>query len=192
MLRRSLRYQSTKAASFYSFFPKTFPDGPPPKGRFNVDLKKLRKEYRQLQATSHPDVVGSSDDGDNSSILINKAYSTLKSPLSRSQYLLYTKKGLDLNAEEVQSKYQFQDKSLLLEILEIHEAMESVTNESELAVLEKENDVRIADCEKNLEQLYETENYEAIAIETIKLKYWFNIDNAIKEWEVGKPVQLTH
>src|SRR5689334_18493165 len=42
-------------STHYHFFPESLPSGPPPKGRFAVDLSSLKKEFLQLQARAHPD-----------------------------------------------------------------------------------------------------------------------------------------
>lgn len=35
-------------------------------------------------------------------------------------------------------------------------------------------------------------DWDPTIMEAIRLKYWVNIQNGIKEWEQGKPVHLTH
>ncbi|KAG7890662.1 hypothetical protein KL936_001946 [Ogataea polymorpha] len=184
---------NSSLVDFYKLFPKTFPKGSPPNSPFSVDLKQLRKEFRLLQSTNHPDLNRIKDEtaGDLSSLL-NNAYTVLSSPLKRSQYLLKKNADIDLNDDAVNKKFQFQDQSVLMEILNVHEDLEDIQSEQELAKLEQENDERIEKSIAKLEELYETEDYEAIALETVKLKFWENIKNALKEWEAGKPVNLTH
>ncbi|KAG7901764.1 hypothetical protein KL935_001724 [Ogataea polymorpha] len=184
---------NSSLVDFYKLFPKTFPKGSPPNSLFSVDLKQLRKEFRLLQSTNHPDLNRIKDEtaGDLSSLL-NNAYTVLSSPLKRSQYLLKKNANIDLNDDAVNKKFQFQDQSVLMEILNVHEDLEDIQSEQELAKLEQENDERIEKSIAKLEELYKTEDYEAIALETVKLKFWENIKNALKEWEAGKPVNLTH
>ncbi|ESW99444.1 hypothetical protein KL918_001625 [Ogataea parapolymorpha] len=184
---------NSSLVDFYKLFPKTFPKGSPPNSPFSVDLKQLRNEFRLLQSTNHPDLNRIKDEtaGDLSSLL-NNAYTVLSSPLKRSQYLLKKNANIDLNNDAVNKKFQFQDQSVLMEILNVHEDLEDIQSEQELAKLEQENDERIEKSIAKLEELYKTEDYEAIALETVKLKFWENIKNALKEWEAGKPVNLTH
>lgn len=115
--------------TYYALFPETLPEGPPPAGKFAIDLRALRREFLRLQAASHPDFhhhaasASSSSssassststsstlrqDGNKSparlraeatSALINQAYKTLSSPLLRAQYLLRELHGVDLEAE---------------------------------------------------------------------------------------------
>ncbi|ODV97604.1 hypothetical protein PACTADRAFT_21907, partial [Pachysolen tannophilus NRRL Y-2460] len=185
---------------YYKLFPNTFPNGSAG-SPFLIDLKKLRKEYRTLQQENHPDILHGSvqltssspeEQADQTSMIINKAYSTLTSSLKRAQFLLKKNANIDLNDDDSTKDYQFKDKSLLMQILEIHEELENISNEEELNQLKISNDERIANTEKKLDQLFKEKNYEDAALETVKLKYWFNIENAIKNWEPGKAVNLTH
>ncbi|KAH3668461.1 hypothetical protein OGAPHI_002215 [Ogataea philodendri] len=190
--RTFVRRNST-GVDYYKLFPQTFPSGAPPKAPFAVDLKKLRKEFRLLQSTNHPDInkIKDATSGDVSSLL-NNAYAVLSSPLRRSQYLLNRNAGIDLNNDDISKKFQFQDQSILMEILDVHEDLENIQNESELEGLEAQNNERIENSISRLEELYKGDDYDAIALETVKLKFWENIRNALKEWEAGKPVNLTH
>ncbi|EAQ89385.1 hypothetical protein CHGG_06004 [Chaetomium globosum CBS 148.51] len=123
------RYTSTSASSkpaetpsspsnpspiptYYALFPETLPDGPPPTGKFPIDLRALRNEFLRLQAASHPDFHHSASQtsptpptqGNNNnnntntksaarlhaeatSAQINAAYKTLSSPLLRAHWL---------------------------------------------------------------------------------------------------------
>lgn len=189
---------------YYKLFPKTFPEG----SSFKVDLKKLRKEYRALQQDVHPDMLHGSvqlnnssstssteppqDIKDEVSSVLNKAYSTLKSSLPRAQYILKTKADIDLTNDDQIKEFQFKDKNLLLFILELHEELENITKEEELVDLKRQNDLRIASTELELLLLFDRQEYQQAALELVKLKYWYNIANAIKNWEYGKPVNLTH
>ncbi|GMG52163.1 unnamed protein product [Ambrosiozyma monospora] len=212
------RFQSTIAGSstspaidFYKLFPKTFPNGAPPNSDFKVNSKLLRKEYRALQASNHPDLVdmANSSKATEFSSLLNKAYSTLNDPLTRSQYLLKKNAKIDLNEEGASQRYQLQSQETLLDIMEIHEQLEEVKNEEDVARMEKENKKRVDEAIESLQGLYKKlevevegesssnqeerqELYELIAAETVKLKYWVNIHNALKQWEAGCPVTLTH
>ncbi|OUM53283.1 hypothetical protein BVG19_g2552 [[Candida] boidinii] len=198
----SIRYLSTETPDYFKLFPQTFDKGlGPPATSYIVDLKKLRKEYRSLQAQNHPDLqkniselAGSAPDSsaEDMSSFINTAYTTLKDPLKRAQYILKKNANIDVTSDETSQTYQFKDKELLMNILEIHEQLETLATETDLNRLQNENDERIESSELNLTHFFKEEDYESAAIETIKLKYWYNIHNALKEWENGKPVQLTH
>lgn len=183
-------------ATFYELFPKTFPKGKP---TWNVEQAKLRKEYRALQAQHHPDMLSNSQledqtqgQGADRSSLLNKAYHTLKDPLLRSQYVLKVLHGTDLSQEKVAQQIMQRNPDLLMKVLDTHEQLEEVENEEDVRAIEQENKQRIKSIEAQLEDSFGKEQYEQAAQLTVELKYWVNLAKAIKEWEPGKPVNLTH
>jgi molecular chaperone HscB len=113
---------------------------------------------------------------------LNKAYITLKSPLTRAQYLLELH-GIDLTNETGTQEYT--DQATLFDVLDIHESLESIDDEEELTKYKQENDERIKESVKKLEELFGSEQWDQAARECIKLKYWMNIDNAVKNWDGG-------
>lgn len=195
---------ATKAneLNYFSLFPQTFPQGGPPESSFVVDNRNLKKEYRKLQAANHPDLINKLNKSENekgntkhlSSSLINAAYSTLNDPLKRSQYLLKTRAGIDLTSDADAHKYEFADKEILMQILDIHEGLENMKDDQEANTARGENNARMKASIDKLTTLYNKKpiNYDGIALETIKLKYWYNIKNALKQWQPGQPVNLTH
>ncbi|QPG73613.1 hypothetical protein FOA43_000925 [Brettanomyces nanus] len=202
LIGRTYRLASSSVPSsgpdYYRLFPKTFPRGAPPSSPFMIEDRKLRKEYRKLQALNHPDLInrlnqnGGSEVTHTSSSLINKAYDTINDPLKRSQYLLNLNANIDLTSDEATHKYEFADQDTLMRILEIHENLEEMTNQKEAEKFRRENQIRINESIEKLDILYSKKDYEAIAMETIRLKYWYNIKNVLKDWLPGKPINLTH
>lgn len=181
--------------TFYQLFPRTFPKGEP---TWSYEPGQLRKEYRALQAQHHPDMISQADssnatnDGGDQSSLLNKAYHTLKDPLLRSQYVLKLKDGIDLSQEQVAHEIMQRNPTLLMQVLDIHEQLEEVENEEDVRVIEKENKQRIKAIESQLGKCYADKQYDRAAELTVELRYWVNLAKAIKEWEPGKPVNLTH
>ncbi|GMM36917.1 J-type chaperone [Saccharomycopsis crataegensis] len=219
LFRRLYATKPHHQPNYFQLFPRTFPNHGPPNDRFLINPKLLRKEYLQLQGETHPDLLlglsgsnASNAEGaitaeeivaENSKVL-NRAYAMLKSPLTRSQHYLMLN-DIDImndddnnNSSSTSSSSQFrkiasQDQELLLMILDIHEQLETCGSQEELKQLKVENDQRIVEAEKILDDLYYNHHdLQNAAVETIKLNYWCNIKNAIKEWEPGKAVNLTH
>lgn len=209
------RTYATNINTFFELFPKCFPTGGPPTDLFIVNLRQLRREYRNLQSEHHPDVImGSaalySDSGsqnDRTSALVNRAYSTIRNPYTRAAYVvqLHHPDHLDITQDDVSkeliSKFQSESpeysadyKMLLMTVLDAHESLELASSESDLESLLTENDARIEETEANIETLLTAKPivWEDVIIEAIRMKYWVNIANGIKEWEPGKPVHLTH
>lgn len=68
------------------------------------------------------------------SSVINKAYNTLKNPLTRAQYML-KEKGYQVNEGDSLS-----DPTLLMEVMEFREELEEVGSPKELEPLKERND----------------------------------------------------
>ncbi|GEQ70066.1 hypothetical protein JCM33374_g3742 [Metschnikowia sp. JCM 33374] len=214
---RALRRYTTAPESHFHLFPKSFPSGGPPKDSFVTNLRSLRREYRALQSEHHPDVVMGSSvlsesttgtcANDGASSAINEAYSTLRNPYTRAAYVIRLQHPdhVDITQDDVSKSFiaglqnsskeqSLNYKTLLMTVLEAHEALESAASEEDLSALEEENTSRIRQSEQDLDALLAASpvSWEDFIIETIKLKYWVNIANGIKDWEPGKPVLLTH
>ncbi|RCK67724.1 J-type co-chaperone JAC1, mitochondrial [Candida viswanathii] len=189
-------YSTGAPVSYFKLFPQTFPQGGPPKDSFLISDRVLRREYRSLQGEHHPDV--SSDNGKSSDI--NRAYTTIAHFI----YLNlpnHVNIAEDLVAKKLIQEYQQKSmetsmnyKEMLMQVLEAHEQLELAGLENELETLETENNERIESTEARIEDaLQQPEiNWEELMMDAIRLKYWVNIQNGIKEWEPGKPVHLTH
>ena len=203
--RPSRRYQSTTNAheepfkaqsatqqpqTHYAFFPNSLSTGPPPQGPFSIDLNALKREFLQLQAKAHPDLHPQEHKkrAEATSARINEAYKTLQSPLLRAQYLL-SQRGIE-TAEDETAKVD--DPELLMEVLEAREQIEEAESEEDLVGMKDENDARIQESIKTLEQAFAEDSVELAKSETVKLRYWMNISESIANWEKGKPVVLEH
>jgi len=174
-------------STYYELFPKTFQDKKPV---WEVDQAKLRKEYRSLQAQFHPDVV--KEGPEDQSSLLNKAYHTLKAPLTRSQYLIKILDEIDLTNDEVKKQITNSDPELLMKIIDIHEELSECDAEEDVCSIEKENKSRMKDIETKLTEAFAQSDFDTAIKLTIELKYWANLALAIKEWAPGKPIELIH
>ncbi|KAL2138797.1 hypothetical protein VTI28DRAFT_6228 [Corynascus sepedonium] len=197
--------------TYYALFSETLPDGPPPKGKFAIDLRTLRNEFLRLQAASHPDFhhsaasetgPGSETNKNNNksparlraeatSALINAAYKTLSSPLLRAQYILHEQYGVDLEGDE-QGTQSRADPELLMTVLEAREAIEEAEREEDLEEVRAANEARVSESERRLGEALEAGDVPAAVDEAVRLRYWLNIRQGIDGWERGKPVVLQH
>ncbi|OAA64334.1 Co-chaperone Hsc20 [Niveomyces insectorum RCEF 264] len=226
---------------FYALFPKTLPQGPPPHGPFDINLRALRTEFLRLQAAAHPDfhhhASGAVDDeaaaaaavaattttptptptpapaDDNHraperrhsaararaealSAGINEAYKTLASPLLRAQYLLQQRFGIDLAGDEATTLWGAgdgqNDTELLMAVLDVREAIERAEAEDDLAPIRADNDERMRASEAALAQAFAADDPAAARREAVRLRYWVNIDDALRNWERGKDIVLEH
>ncbi|XP_073438799.1 iron-sulfur cluster co-chaperone protein HscB isoform X2 [Dendrobates tinctorius] len=99
---------------------------------FNIDVHELQRKYRNLQRLLHPDYFSQKSQREREisatqSSLVNKAYNTLLSPLSRGIYLL-SLHGITI-AEGTEGGV---DAPFLVEILEINEKLNDIKNEAEM------------------------------------------------------------
>ncbi|POS75525.1 DnaJ domain-containing protein [Diaporthe helianthi] len=206
---------------YYDLFPETLPQGPPPDGPFDIDLRALRREFLRLQAASHPDYFHSASTSSNpssspsdpedtsaarrhrqaeaASSHINAAYKTLSHPLLRAQYILAERYGVDLAGDEAGSHAggaagvgAGADPGLLVEVLEAREAIEEAESEDDLEGPMAENEGRIARCVEGLRQAFAEGDVEAAVGEAVRLRYWESIKEGIRGWEKGVGGGLLH
>lgn len=174
----------------YDLFPATLPKGPPPHGPFIVNTQHLKREFLQLQARAHPDrhTGANKAKAEGTSALINEAYKTLQDPLRRAQYLL-SLRGIDVAEDE---RLKVEDPELLMEVLEVREAIEAAQEETELEDMKKNNDANIERSEEVLDEAFRQDNVQRAMDEAVKLRYWINIKESLDGWERGKPIVLVH
>lgn len=208
------RFYTTKISTYFELFPKTFPNRGPPIDPFIIPAKQLRQEFRTLQSQHHPDIlIGAQDhkrgvkDKEDFSSILNKAYTTLTNPYNRIAHFIETHhpQNLDITSDEVskqliaslqaqseQSSLEYKD--LLMTVLDVHELLEFATKDQDLEPLSLENNHRITQSQSTLDSLLHesTLDWNKILLEAIRLKYWVNIENGIKDWEPGQPITLTH
>ncbi|XP_070807339.1 iron-sulfur cluster co-chaperone protein HscB isoform X3 [Pituophis catenifer annectens] len=107
-----------------------------PRG-FSLDLARLRQRFLALQRSLHPDRFSRRPQAERGfseqhAALINLAYGTLRSPLSRGLYLLELR-GVELAAgSDAEAEPGF-----LAEVLELNEQLAAADSEASLAGLER-------------------------------------------------------
>jgi len=151
-------------------------------GAFDLDPRELRNRFLRLQRACHPDAWGSKGEVErqraaDQSSLLNMAYKTLQSPLSRAQYLL------ELNGYDTLETDSLDEASsaLLLEVLETREALESAASQQELEQLRTENDARVEETVEELAGLLGEERWGEAREAAVRLRYWVGIEDAVKE-----------
>ena len=95
--------------------------------QFNIDLNKLKKSYRIIQAEIHPDKFVSASQIEKEQSLIksteiNDAYQTLKNPIKRARYLI----RINLNSKENNSTLS---PDFLMQQMEWEEHLESISKQ---------------------------------------------------------------
>ena len=108
---------------------------------FDVDLSVLPQTYQQLQRLTHPDKFASGSEQEKlvaiqKNAQVNDAYSVLKSPLSRAEYLL-SLRGIDLQHEQQTIK----DTAFLMQQMEWREELAEIAGRTDpLSALESLED----------------------------------------------------
>lgn len=215
---RSQPADHTKRLPYYDLFPESLPQGPPPQGPFDIDVRALRREFLRLQAASHPDYFhsastssssspsSSSDPASNeaakrrrqaeaTSSHINAAYKTLSHPLLRAQYILAERHGVDLAGDEAGNHTSVgaaADPALLVEVLEAREAIDEAESEADLEGPMAENEERIGRCLEGLTRAFAEGDVDGAIGEAVRLRYWESIKEGIKGWEKGVGGGLLH
>ncbi|KAE8373338.1 HSCB C-terminal oligomerization domain-containing protein [Aspergillus bertholletiae] len=183
----------------YTIFPKTLPAGPPPSSPFHISVSDLRREFLQLQGIIHPDKYPagpSKQQAEALSARINEAYRTLSDPLARAQYLLREMHDIDVTAEDGAAHHAL-DPETLMEVMEVQETIEEVGAEpgaeSTIAELKKQNEARVVDCVEKLANAFDKGDMESARQECVRLRFWYNIAQGLKEWEPGlTEIRLVH
>ncbi|MFT2090459.1 co-chaperone HscB [Paraglaciecola sp. 2405UD69-4] len=98
---------------------------------FDVDLSALSQTYQKLQRLTHPDKFASSGEQDKliaiqKNAQVNDAYTVLKAPLSRAEYIL-SLKGIELQHEQQTIK----DTAFLMQQMEWREALAELDDSSD-------------------------------------------------------------
>ena len=117
--------------------------------QFNIDINRLQKSYRIIQAEIHPDkFVSASQIEKNQSLIksteVNDAYQTLKNPIKRARYLI----KINLNSEENNSILPH---NFLMQQMEWEEHLESISEQK--SELEKFRLLINGEYQKNLSNL---------------------------------------
>lgn len=98
---------------------------------FELDTRQLADTYRQLQTQFHPDRFATAPEREQlvavqRAAQINDAYTTLKTPLRRAEYLL-SLRGTDIRGEQ----QTLQDTSFLMQQLEWRERLADLKGEAD-------------------------------------------------------------
>lgn len=155
--------------------------------QFALDGSLLSSQFRALQKRFHPDNFATASERDRllsvqNASQINDAYQTLKSPISRAEYLLL-EQGIELRAEH----QTMQDPLFLMEQMELREELEAIASQSDVesALFDFEN--RVSKMYKQHLTLVEQQLNHAqwnLAADTVrKLKFIAKLKNEIERVE---------
>ncbi|MEM7401273.1 MAG: Fe-S protein assembly co-chaperone HscB [Pseudomonadota bacterium] len=152
---------------------------------YSIDQQQLANKYRALQSEFHPDRFANASDQERrisvqTTAYINEAYTTLKSDLRRSHYLLQLS-DIEFNAETETSS----DAEFLIRTMELHEKVEEAGSAHE--PLEE-----LHELSKNLKQdqellivqfskQYSVKDLKAAKDTALKLQFYERLTNQVRK-----------
>lgn len=139
---------------------------------FNVNVDDLDQRYFDLQRHLHPDRFATRSGQEKAlsqqqATTINDAYETLKEPLKRADYLIHLK-GTDVLPEGCNL---VNDTELLMETMELREALAEAETIAAVDVLSKRAANDIKRCIEQLSTLFASDDLEGACKLTTRLKY---------------------
>ncbi|XP_069817394.1 iron-sulfur cluster co-chaperone protein HscB [Dendropsophus ebraccatus] len=148
---------------------------------FNVDIQDLQRKYRNLQRLLHPDYFSQKsqrerDISEKQSSLVNKAYNTLLSPLSRGIYLL-SLHGITIT----EGTEGGADTPFLFEILEINEKLNDMTTEGKIVEIGTFVQDKCQSLTENIRQAFEKGDLDGAKLLLVEMKYYVNILDQVKK-----------
>lgn len=85
-----------------------------------------------------------------------------------------------------------EDAELLMAVMEAREGIEGAESEEELVEIRRENEGRIEESVRGLEEAFAADDLGRARAEAVRLRYWVNIRESLDAWERGKPIVLMH
>ncbi|XP_077317545.1 iron-sulfur cluster co-chaperone protein HscB [Lithobates pipiens] len=148
---------------------------------FDVNVQELQKKYRDLQRSLHPDYFSQKpqferDISDQQSSLVNKAYNTLLSPLSRGIYLL----GLH-GITFTEGTEEGIDAPFLFEILEVNEQLNEATSDAEIEEIGNVVQEKCQMLTENVKEAFRKGDLEGAKKFLTTMKYYTNILEQVKK-----------
>ena len=139
---------------------------------FNQEPAELEKQYFGFQRRLHPDRFASRSPKERAlsqqqATALNEAYETLKDPLRRAAYLLRLA-GAEVDVEKSGT---VDDPELLMEAMEMREALEEASTPDEVAKLAAQAEGEVTDCVAQLSMAFADEDLERAGALTTRLKY---------------------
>lgn len=146
---------------------------------FDVDASTLEKRYFTLQRQAHPDIVSRRGPMERqaaaqTTIRLNDAYQTLRSPLKRAQYLL-TQHGIRVGTEQDSVKPGI---DILTESMEWREALAEAGSQMEIESLRGKLAQAREACLRALSDAFDREAWNEAAQHALRLGY---LEKALEE-----------
>lgn len=146
-----------------------------------LPIAAIEKKYIELQQLYHPDrfVKASPEDQLKAQQLasdINEAYAQLMDPVKRGICLL-NRVGVEC---DVQENHTISDPELLMEIMELREALSEINNDEDRQNFQKNLQLKIENCEESIQASFQDKNYDLSKSYVTKLQYYYKTKKELK------------
>ncbi len=152
---------------------------------FVIDQDQLAEKYRALQSELHPDRFANASDQERrisvqTTAYVNEAYTTLKSDLKRSHYLLKLS-DIEFNADTETSS----DAEFLMQTMELHEQVENASGAENpldaLDALSKQLKQQQQQLVSQLSAQFENNELDAAKETALKLQFYERLTNQVRK-----------
>jgi len=163
--------------------------------QFLIDGAQLKRSFLQWQGKVHPDRLQTSSDSAKQedwaktwSALVNEGYKTLSNESRRGEYMLL-QRGVQIEEQD-----KMEDPELLMEILEVREALEEASTEEEVGAIRDQNKHQTEETLRSLQACLEEGDIDIQRSKALlmRLRYQDNVENVCKDWQPGKEIVLQH
>ncbi|CAD6190728.1 unnamed protein product [Caenorhabditis auriculariae] len=146
---------------------------------FNVDLAALKKNFRDLQSSVHPDKFAQASEQEKNyseehSRKLNEAYKTLTEPMKRAKYMFELMGGKSKEKGDL-------DQEALMEMMERNEEISEITDKERLKEEEKKVGDEIQAKLKDLDTFFGEKNIDGVSQSITQLSYLYSLRNAIQK-----------
>ncbi|CAG9853550.1 unnamed protein product [Phyllotreta striolata] len=146
---------------------------------YSIDTNLLKDKFRKYQNLIHPDKFSNKTHEEQTisaeySSLINKAYSSLMSPMKRAEHLL------QLKGEMIEESQTVDEPNFLMNIMSMNEEVDNAQEDVvKLKELNEKNRNELNKLTKEIDQHFKNGDLKAAKASIIKLKYFTSISNRI-------------
>lgn len=147
------------------------------KREYNITDNNLEGKYKDWQKKLHPDLVHSKSEKERGyaaeqSALVIDAYRTLSKPLSRALYLLKLE-GIHVDEEKT-----INDPELLMEMMEIREAVSDASDSQTLEKIQSQIKAKLETWSDSFQEAFDRKDFDRAVEATQRMRYY---ERAVEE-----------
>ncbi|TVU50392.1 hypothetical protein EJB05_01762, partial [Eragrostis curvula] len=144
---------------------------------YNIKEHSLEGKYKDWQKKLHPDLVHTKSEKERGfaaeqSALVIDAYRTLSKPLSRALYLL------KLEGVQVDEEKTINDPELLMEMMEIREAVNDATDSETLEKIQSQIKRKLETWSETFQEAFDKRDFNSAVEATQRMRYY---ERAVEE-----------